>query len=227
MLVEIVEQNTAVVLLMRFTEGLEIEGVKLRSKIIKKILVTKKEFCQNVEVTEFVLPKTVQYPINIHQAAKISISEVARAFTHNYPIVIDLKQKNHLLSKLLYYEPPLDSKSIEYLWSETDEQKEVSSELLLNISQSLEKPTHKEMRERGKELIEQIDSYLNRDKMSYEALRKLIGSFSIFGDRNPLVSEISYHTTYINYVQCTFFNLEISLSERTLPGDVRRRIPQY
>ncbi len=176
-LVEVIEQISAVVLLMRFTKGHEIEGVEFRSKLITKILHTKNEFCPNTEVFEFLFPQIFKYPINT-QAANIPICQVAQAITNGDPCVVDSKSKPHELSKLLFYEPFIWD--LECLWHEENQKNQVSTELLTKVSQSLK--VNKEMAARGEELLARIAI------LTYDALRTLLGCFSIFRDRDPFVS---------------------------------------
>lgn len=54
-LVEMVEQNRAVIVLMRGKERSELKCVSLRSKLVRLILEVKKKFCPNLPVAEYLL----------------------------------------------------------------------------------------------------------------------------------------------------------------------------
>ncbi len=180
-LVEVIEQNSAVVLLTRFTDGLEIEGVKFRSELIKKILDTKTEFCQNTEVNEYLFPQTTTYPINNQLAANVSVVEIAQAITKGNPCVIDSNAISHKISNLLFFEPFVVN--LEWLWCDEDQERKISSENLAKVYQAL--TVNKEMVKRAEDLMENIKS---STIITNEKLRKLIGSYSIFNYQNPFVS---------------------------------------
>ena len=189
-LVEVVEQNTAVVLLLRFIDGHELKGIELRSKIIEKILHTREEFCPSSEVREFVIPQCSSYPANFLDVRKVSISEISQAMSEGNPCAFDSNYKSHKLKSILHYDSYLqfDHSLIEYLWSNDDDQTEVPSEQLSKLTKM---PTGEQMGVLGQELVIQIEG---QEKMSYRKLHEILGSFSIFCNRNPLVSDLYMQT---------------------------------
>ena len=83
-LVEKIDEG--LVLLMRAKEGAELKAVALRSAIIKKILETKKKYC-DASSTEYVLPVSdymrSSYPVicqPIHTLPKVSVDEIVHVF---------------------------------------------------------------------------------------------------------------------------------------------------
>ena len=189
-LVEVVEQNTAVVLLLRFIDGHELKGIELRSKIIEKILHTKEEFCPSSEVMEFVIPQYLSYPANFCDVRKVSIGEISQAMSEGNPCAFDSNHKSHKLKSILHYDSYLqfDHSLIEYLWSNDDDQTEVPSEQLSKLTKM---PTGEQMRVLGQELVIQIEG---QEKISYRKLHEILGSFTIFCNRNPLVSDLYMQT---------------------------------
>ena len=79
-IVEVVEQNTAVTVVMGCLEGREVECIGLRSELIQAILATKERICAAVELREsFIHPAELSsYPLKSSKLLP-SITELAAA----------------------------------------------------------------------------------------------------------------------------------------------------
>ena len=78
--VEVVEQNTAVVVVMGCLEGCELAGAKLRSKLIRLILDTQAEHSPAVVTSESLIhpSELATYPLkSMHKLVSFSVSELA------------------------------------------------------------------------------------------------------------------------------------------------------
>ena len=135
-LVEVIEQNTVVLLLMRCIQGQEMECIKLRSAIVRKILATKEKFCPRVEVQEY-FPDIASYPNrDIIAALEVEMREVANTIQEGSPCVLYHGGEMVSLEKLLYFEPysTLGEDLLSSLFHPDNCNKELPSEFLMKIS---------------------------------------------------------------------------------------------
>jgi len=136
-LVEVIEQNTMVLLLMRCFQDQEMECVKLRSAIIRKILAAKDKFCSQVEMQEYFLNVSdiTSYPTNVDKLTKVEMKEVIKTVQDAAPCI--LHQGGMIsLNKLLYFEPysTLGMKLLTSIFDPENNDKKVPTEMLHEIS---------------------------------------------------------------------------------------------
>ncbi len=217
-LVEVIEQNTAVLLLIRCLKDHEIEGVKLRSQVINVILEAKDQFCSKARVTENILAECFQYPQNFQ--LKIPIHDIAQSIAEAHVCVVDSRNKPLMLRDLLFFDPYLQigEKLIEKLWSDECSEEEVPSIFLFELSEAQSTLVHQISKLLGVPQSD-VDSYtrkkweseptklllhiyelwkVRQKKPCFENLRKVFSSHSIFCDRSPLVSAIHIYL----HMQC-------------------------
>ena len=111
--VEMMEQNRAVVLLMRGKIGSDLKCVSLRSRLVHLILDVKRKFCPNLRVTEYLLdPKELSnqsYPFATQTLDSFSLYEMSTVVTsivERKEWVCDAKGISLCnLTNLLYFEP--------------------------------------------------------------------------------------------------------------------------
>ena len=110
-IVEVVEQNTAVTVVMGCLEGREVECTGLRSELIRAILATKERFCAAVELREsFIHPAELSsYPLKISKLLpSFTITELATAIAEDKQVVTRKQghgQQMLGIGELLYFEP--------------------------------------------------------------------------------------------------------------------------
>ena len=110
-IVEVVEQNTAVTMVMGCLEGREVECAGLRSELIQAILATKERFCAAVELREsFIHPAELSsYPLKSSKLIpSFTITELATAITEDKQVVTRKQghgQQMLGIRELLYFEP--------------------------------------------------------------------------------------------------------------------------
>ena len=106
-LVEVIEQNTAVVVLMKcmHNEDKDMQFLKLRSSLIREIVSIKSKHCSNLNATQFLIhPEHVQqYPI--HSVSGLPLSEVASAIVRKEPSIVASSGDFLRLSDLLLFDP--------------------------------------------------------------------------------------------------------------------------
>ncbi len=206
-LVEVIEQNTAVLLLVRCFRDDEIEGVKLRSQIINTILEAKDQFCPKAKVTEYILAECSQYPPDLN--LKIPFYDIAQSIAQADAFVVDSRHSLLKLEDLLFYDPyfKIGKNLIEKLWSEECSEEEVPLKFLFELSKAQTTHMHQISKilsvpqsdvdslqqtwasEPAKLLLHIYEWWKDRqEKSSFENLRKVFSLHSIFCDRNPLVS---------------------------------------
>ena len=112
-IVELTEQNTKVIALLRCREDSKLKCVTLRSKIVHEIQKAKTQFCNHTHVSEsFLHPQNLQnYPVST-TTLKFNIHSIAQAIAdpHNRPqLVLDNYGESDIpLSDLLFFEPYAD-----------------------------------------------------------------------------------------------------------------------
>ena len=141
---EIVEQNTAVVLLMHCHEKREIHCVSLRSDIIEQILAVKEEFCKSTAVDEYILVNPSNPAIvtatDIDHCKKVNICDISVSVSKNEDFALDNFHKNVCLSKLLYFDGlvSIGKQQIAKLFDPELSETEVPNSFFLSIATSLE-----------------------------------------------------------------------------------------
>ena len=217
-LVEVIEQNTVVVLLMRCVQNQEMECVKLRSAIIRKILATKEKFCSQVETQEYFFDTSdvSSYP-NVNELAKVEMKEVIKTVQDAAPCI--LHQSGMIpLDKLLYFEPysTLGEKLLTSVFDPENNDKEVPTEILLEISTlrhpALQHFTHmlqvpcsevafyrEKWRDHPSFILHHVFVYWQGRKTNggtYQELREEFEKYSIFCGRNILVDQCAQPKTH-------------------------------
>ena len=212
-LVEVTEQNTMVLLLMRCVKGQEMECVKLRSAVIRKILAAKEEFCSQVEIQEYFLKASgvSSYPTSVHKLPKVYMSEVVNTVNEAAQCILDHHGRMILLDELLYFEPfsKLGKELITAIFDPENNDKEVSKETLKDISDlhhvALQQFVHmlqvpssevafyrEKWRDHPSVLLLHVFGYWQGRKANggtYLELRKEFEKYSIFCERTSLISE--------------------------------------
>ena len=137
-IVEVIEQNTAVVLLMGCLEGSQVKCIQLRSAVIKVILSAEEKYSTAVDAEEsFLHPEElVSYPLREIQSLftfplhdlKIAIKERREALTNK----IGRRQEMIRIDTLLFFEPYtcFSEEIIAKLIDESNQVKEASDSFL-------------------------------------------------------------------------------------------------
>ena len=238
--VEVVEQSTAVVVVFGCTETNIIKCLKLRSDIIHMVLSTVEQFCGAVELKEYLIhPNELKsYPLKtIDNLLKYSIHRLALTIKEQTGLVVGKfgeTFKNIAIDKLLYFEPYtcLSAKLIADIHSGDKKQSErISDNSLLGIAAVayLKQSKLKEIlpiKERDLagavsmcDDLQKADEYHQcflllrtwrdgNENATYNGLRNLLDSFSIFCGRNPLVRDIGLLISAIS----TMLDLSIDFS---------------
>jgi len=109
-LVEVTQQNTAVVVLLKCRQQLEIkeemEFFKLRSSLIQEVRSIKNKHCSTLKTIEFLIPPHCiqQYPLQ--SFTELPMSTVANAIAHGQPNIIQPDTRDFLpLKNLLLFDP--------------------------------------------------------------------------------------------------------------------------
>ena len=109
-LVEVTEQNTKVVVLLRSYQDSKSKNITLRSSIIREVLEAKNEFCCHTCISQsFLHPQDIkQYPLQ-QNVRKFNIQDIAQAIVHPHnkaKYVLDNMGSCEIqLNELLYFEP--------------------------------------------------------------------------------------------------------------------------
>ena len=140
-LVEVVEQNRSLFLLMCCPEKQAMECVKFRSSLIHTILSCIKEFCPNVDCTEFLIDPShlLQQPVDCSSMLTMfSMTDIITAVENNTPYALDYKcgKKSLDLERALHFEPylGLDRKILDRLHCKYCAWDKVSDSFLQDLS---------------------------------------------------------------------------------------------
>ena len=211
-LVEVIEQNTMVLLLMRCIQDQEMECVKLRSAIIRKILAAKDKFSSQVEMQEYFLNASdvSSYPTSVDKLTKVEMSEVIKTVQDAAPCI--LYQGGMIsLNKLLYFEPysTLGEKLLTSIFDPDNNDKKVPTEMLHEIStlchptlqhftHMLQVPSnevafyHEQWKGHPSIVLHHVFEYWQSRKAkgrTYQELREEFEKYSIFCGRSILVGQ--------------------------------------
>ena len=85
---ELIEEKTVVLVLVHCFKGQELEAVKLRTAVLKKVWEAKQEFCPKVEANEYLIhPSEIrQISSQTLKSPKISITEIAQTIIEGSPL---------------------------------------------------------------------------------------------------------------------------------------------
>ena len=218
-LVELIEQNTVVIILIRCLDGHEMSAVKLRADVISKVLAVQAKHCPDLRVSEYIInPSSVakfeeSQSVNVLRNDKICIAEVAVSISNGFACVQDTKFRPLNINKnLLHFEPYAGiGKNPELLASLFDPDKanqDISEKDLseyANLAHEAGATPHQighmmsipsreiqqsQVSEPGN-LSMQIFRLFLYGVWSYRGLQELFDLYSIFRGRNPLVSHFN------------------------------------
>ena len=211
-MVELIEEKTVVLMLVRCFKGQELEAVKLRTAVLKKIWEAKQEFCPKAEANEYLIHPSELRQISSQtlKVPKISITEIAQTIVEGSPFVICPSNNKPLpLDTLLYYEPysRMGKDHIEMLLSKKNINNSISPDTLLSLSNFLH-PVYQHLvkvlkippaelgyhtekwRDHPVQMLHHLfESWASRrEQPTFGTLRSEFDQYSIFFGRDPLVS---------------------------------------
>ena len=184
-IVEVVEQNTAVTVVIGCLKERELACTRLRSEVIRTILEVKNRFCGAVELRESLInpAELSSYPLKSPKILpSFTITELATAIAEDKPVVTN-KQGHEptmlKISELFYFEPYtcFDSVCLAEIFKDENSDKIDPSMLY----------THSNI----------ICQILSEPSPTYKALRSALDKYSVFCGRNPLVSACPLHTVHV------------------------------
>ena len=211
-LVEIVEQNTIVIVLIRCLKDCEISAVKLRADVICEVHAVQAKHCPDLRVGEYMVNLSnlakfeVSQSANVLHCDKICITEIASSISSGYPCVQDMNLHTlHINDNLLYFEPYAGiGRNPELLASLFDPDKanqEIPKKVLFEYAILVHEVgatprqigrimniSSSEIQETQASERENIFRLFLHGITSYRSLCELFDSYSIFHGRNPLVS---------------------------------------
>ena len=210
-LVEIIEEKTVLLVLVRCFPGMELEAVKVRTAVLKKIWEAKMEFCPKVNTDEYLIHPSGLKDASLQdlQMHQISISEIAQTVTKGYPCVLCSSNNKPLpLDMLLYYEPysRMGEDHVKLLFSKENALQDIPADTLYDLSTSLH-PVYQHLikvleiperelgfhRDQWKDHPVQLLYHLfeswqsRRENPTFKTLRSEFDQYSIFFGRDPQV----------------------------------------
>ena len=210
-MVELREDKTLLLVLVRCFKDQELEAIKLRTAVLKKIWETKCEFCLKVNVDEYLLHPNCLSNTSLqgHEIYQVSIKEIAQTVIDGKPCVICPSNNKPLpLDTLLYYEPysRMDKEHVRLFFTKENTNDTISSEILYSLSAFLH-PVYQHLikvlnipetelgfhRDKWRDQPVQLLHHLfeswrsRREKPTFQTLRSEFDEYSIFFGRDPQV----------------------------------------
>ena len=223
-MVELIEEKTVVLMLVCCFKGQELEAVKLRTAVLKKIWEAKQEFCPKAEANEYLIHPSELRQISSQtlKSPKISITEIAQTIVEGSPFVICPSNNKPLpLDTLLYYEPysRMGKDHIEMLFSKKNINDSISPDTLLSLSNFLH-PVYQHLikalkippaelgyhtekwRDHPVQMLHHLfESWASRkEQPTFGTLRSEFDQYSIFFGRDPLVSVNNFSLIYYRLI---------------------------
>ena len=190
MLVEVTNQNQAVIVLVRCLSDTELKAIRLRSAVLKEVHKVKAKHSPATKAIEIVIynPSLDENGTLTEPVKKVAMNEIAASISKGEKYVQDNSFQHHLINKdLLCFEPytGIDSETLMSLFDPDEAGKIVPDNIL---SSSFNEPEPDALPRQFKEMIRKLNK-----PISYEHLRNLFDEYSIFHGRNPKVSLESVH----------------------------------
>ena len=138
--VEVIEQNQAVVAMVRSFKTFvsEVECIKLRSSIMRKVLQAKETFCPNISTAEsFIHPEHLHHPLPcIREISHFSVPIVAEAIIHIEPFAVTDSDEFFRIEELVHFEPYscLGETMLQIIFDQEDEKKIVTDDFLRKMA---------------------------------------------------------------------------------------------
>ena len=106
-IVEVGLQCRWVAVMMRCPDNEKVQCAELRSKVIKTVVKTRKDFCPAIAMKEFLIhPSNLQYPFEGKELTLYSMREIAKVIVEGKPKAVDTMGKNLIsIPELLPFEP--------------------------------------------------------------------------------------------------------------------------
>jgi hypothetical protein len=106
-IVEVGLQCRWVAVMMRCPDNEKVQCAELRSKVIKTVLKTRKDFCPAITMKEYLIhPSNLQYPFEGRELTLYSMREIAKVIVEGKPKAKDTMEKNLIsIPELLPFEP--------------------------------------------------------------------------------------------------------------------------
>ena len=206
--VEETRQNSTYTVTVQCLSGQELECTQYRSQVVKCMLDAKDELCPTVTVRESLVHPDCLATRDIDSQHTFSIAEVAEALAEDKPFVVSQPGgKMVRIDDLLYFEPYAYI-NIGWLFAEDNPNKVISEVKVsktshtkvdqlkqalgidsakLQVALARATPFLRDHPEYQCKLVFQVWKE-NTQSPTYRALRSVLDKYSVFCDRNPLVS---------------------------------------
>ena len=210
--VELLEEKTLILVLVRCYKGQELEAVKLRTAVLKNIWEVKNTFSPKVNADEYLIhPSCLNNYTSLQNITKcqIGIKEISQTVLKGSLFVVCPPNNKPLpLDALLYYEPysRMDEEHLKLMFSQENANNTISPEILLKLSTFLH-PVYQHLikvlkipetelgfhRDKWREHPVQLLHHLfeswtsRREKPTFQTLRSEFDEYSIFFGRDPQV----------------------------------------
>ena len=182
MLVEVIDQNQAVIVLVQCFEEAELKAVQLRSSVLKEISNVKAKHCPATKTKEYIIDHPIldENGSLVRPNIMIDICELATAICDGEHHVQSTTCQHHEIENLLCFEPYVCARreKLKELFDSEKEDNSITKEklkrLLISDANVQSRHFHKLVDKLGEPVV-------------YERLQELFDEFSIFHGRDPKV----------------------------------------
>ena len=180
--VQVSEQNRSVVVLVQLLdESIELEVLQVSSSVIQKILQINKEFCHSCDTRECLISPhhlNIALQYNLKDLSVFKIEDIARVLILKRMFVTSNMTESLNISSLLGQLEPYHSLPLSVIHQLFDHSK---------VNDLIPEHVFREIQERCRPIM---DIYpVTRESSTYQSVRDHLKRFSVFGGRNPFVSE--------------------------------------
>ena len=210
-LVEISDRQVAVV--MRCRQGMEMGLVNLRSKVLREVLSVKRDFCNNTEAVEMLVPNP-QYPVNSEFNVASRSVAVSVAQRNVAALANDSARTPLMIHALLHFEAYsfFPQECLYDIFNSTHSVSpqfiECAATRLASVDDfcttvddfctMLRVPIHRIESSSSKyqKVVEMFRVWQTRCEGTYQCLRQYLNEYSVFAVRSPLVSKTPYAVSF-------------------------------
>ena len=196
-IVQVSEQNRSVILLVQpVITGSDKECIQVRNSIITMIHQIRNASCSSCDIQEYLISPNELHSIlqcELSESSIFRIEDVARAALFKMPVTNENETLE--LSSLLGQLEPYHILPLSIIQRLFDDSKS---------SQCIPEHLYREIQERCRPIM---DIYLvTSESSTYQSVRDHLNRFSIFGGRNPFVSEYDY-VFYEAFIICLYYRI--------------------
>ena len=194
-IVEVGLQCRWVAVMMCCPDNEKVQCAELRTKVIKIVVKTRKDFCPAITMKEYLIhPSNLQYPFEGRELTLYRMREIAKVIVEGKAKAVDTMGKNLIsIPELLPFEPYLGMHHLIERFFVGDTSLPVTADDMKLLETELKKAFEQEISvlkmdpECVRDEHTEVQSYTRRGFKTWKHFEEEFSRFSIFCGRNPMV----------------------------------------